>query len=73
MATTDVIGMEKNKRNIKTSVILSPKVMEILDLLVEGHVASSRSEAIDKIVEAWAKSDAGKKTIADAREWKPFG
>jgi hypothetical protein len=61
------IKMSEDKRNIRTSVILSPRAMDILNVLVHGHAANSKSEAVDNIVGGWARSDHGKKVLDDAK------
>jgi len=55
-----------DRRTIKTSVILSPHVIGILDLLVNSRLVLSRSEAIDRIIKAWKETDKGKQIIAGA-------
>lgn len=68
---------EETPRDVKTSVILSPRAHEILGILVDARFASSRSEAVEKIIIAWSESEKGKNSIADAKEriksgWNPF-
>ena len=64
-------------RDVKTSIIISPRARDIAGSLVAARFAMSQSEAIEKIITAWSESERGKTTIEEARErikngWNPF-